>query len=117
MQKIVLTVGNVTIEADADNTDIAQEFISRLPLNLTMTRFADREYYVRIPALTKNGNALDDYENGDLTFYTKGPSFAIFFDKAGISSQPDLIRLGKITSDLSVFKNLGSEISIKIDVK
>ncbi len=117
MQKFILTVDNVSIEADADNTDIAQEFISRLPLTLKMRRYGDREYYIRIPALTKNGNALDDYENGDVTFYTQGPSLAIFFDKAGISSQPDLIRLGKITSDLSVFKNFGEEISIKIDVK
>ena len=45
-----------------------------------------------------------------------GPSFAVFFDGAERSSQSGLIRMGKVTSPLSVFEELGETIEITIEV-
>jgi len=71
----------------------------------------------RISKLSETGNAIPDYENGDVTYYTGGPSFTVFFAKAGKSSQGNLIRMGKVTSDLSLFEQLGHEAKITIDIK
>jgi len=42
-----------------------------------------------------------------VTYYTGGPSFELFFAKEGQSSQGNLIRMGKVTSELSLFQQLG----------
>jgi NAD(P)-dependent dehydrogenase (short-subunit alcohol dehydrogenase family) len=50
---------------------------------------------------------ISNYKNGDVTYYTGGPSFELFFAKEGQSSQGNLIRMGKVTSELSLFQQLG----------
>ena len=77
---------------------------------------ADREYFAAIGDLPENGQAIDDFENGDLTYYTAGKSLAIFFGNADNSSQSDLIRMGKITSDLSLFDEIGDNVTVTIAV-
>ena len=91
-------------------------FLSMLPLTLEMSRYADREYFAAIGDLPENGQAIDDFENGDLTYYTAGKSLAIFFGNADNSSQSDLIRMGKITSDLSLFDEIGDNVTVTIAV-
>ena len=54
---------------------------------------ADREYFAAIGDLPENGQAIDDFENGDLTYYTAGKSIAIFFGNADNSSQSDIISM------------------------
>ena len=115
--KINLISGSTVIEAELDNSETSKQFVSTLPITLSMKQSDDREYYARIPKLSENGNAIPDYENGDVTYYTKGPSFAVFFAKAGKSSQGNLIRMGKVTSDLSLFEQLGNEATITIELK
>lgn len=114
---IVMTAGNVRVEGVLDDSETSREFLARLPLTISLKRSDDREYYTHIPALSDKGNAIEDYENGDITFYTGGPSLAIFFDKAGFSHQGNLIRMGRITSDLHLFDKLGDSIEMRIERK
>jgi hypothetical protein len=115
--KITMTSGSIVIEAELDDSETSRQFIETLPVILVMKRSDDREYYARIPRISENGKAISNYENGDVTYYTGGPSFAVFFAKAGKSSQGGLIRMGKVTSDLSEFEQLGNEAKITIAVK
>lgn len=114
---IIMTSGDTAIEAVLNDTPMAKEFAGRLPMTLSMRRFDDREYYARIPELQSEGRDIRDYENGDVTYYRGGPSFAVFFAKAGTSHQSGLVRLGKVTSDLSLFDHLGAEETVKIEIK
>ncbi|MGE4588851.1 MAG: cyclophilin-like fold protein [Acidaminococcaceae bacterium] len=114
---ITMTFGSSVVEAELDDSETSREFIARLPITLSMKRSDDREYYARIPKLSENGNAIPDYKNGDVTYYTGGPSLAVFFAKEGQSSQANLIRIGKITSDLSIFQQLENGVEVKIAVK
>lgn len=112
--EIEMTFGNVVINAVMDNSETTSAFLESLPITLEMNRYADREYYAAIPELPENGEAIPDFENGDITYYTSGRSLAIFFGNADKSSQGDLIRMGKITSDLTLFDHIPNNISVTI---
>ena len=87
-----------------------------LPLTITMNRYADREYYAALGELPENGAAIDDFENGDVTYYTDGKSLVIFFGNADTSSQDGLIRMGRIASDLSLFDTVGESEEVTISL-
>ena len=114
---IVMTTKDIVITATLDNSETTQEFLSTLPRTLTMNRYGDREYYGRIESISENGESIPDFENGDVTYYPAGPSFAIFFDGEDRSNQAGLIRMGKITSDLSVFDELGDSVELQIELE
>lgn len=113
---ILLTVGDTSIRATLANNRTTTEFLATLPRMITMNRYDNREYYGRIGTLSEEGEQIDNYTNGDVTYYPAGPSFAIFFAKDGESRQSGLIRMGRITSDLSVFNGLGAQIEMRIEV-
>lgn len=114
--EITLAFGDTVIQAVLDDSETTRAFLDTLPLALTMSRYGDREYYASIGELPENGEAIDDFENGDVTYYTAGKSLAIFFGNAENSSQGDLIRMGKITSDLSLFDTIGDSVPVTISL-
>ncbi|MEQ3170110.1 cyclophilin-like fold protein [Dysosmobacter welbionis] len=114
--EISMTFGDTVITATLDGSEASRAFMARLPLTLTMSRYADREYYAAIEELPEAGERIDDFENGDVTYYTAGKSLALFFGNAESSSQSDLIRMGKITSDLSLFDEIGDSVEVTISL-
>lgn len=112
--EIALTFGNTVVNAELEDGETTRAFLDLLPLTLTMSRYGDREYYASIGELPEGGEAIDDFENGDVTYYTTGQSLAIFFGNADSSDQGDLIRMGKITSDLSLFDSIANSVSVTI---
>ena len=113
---IKLAFGDTVMIAALDDSETSRAFIRMLPLTLTMNRYADREYYAALGELPENGAAIDDFENGDVTYYTDGKSLAIFFGNADTSSQDGLIRMGRITSDLSLFDTVGESAEVTISL-
>lgn len=114
--KITMTVDGTVITATLDNNETTQEFRTTLPRTLAMRRYGDREYYGRLSVMSEKGEAIPDFENGDVTYYPAGPSFAIFFAGEDSSTQGGLIRMGKITSNLSVFDTLGESVEVFIEI-
>lgn len=112
--EIVLDFEGNQVAAVLDNSETTQGFLTRLPLTVSMSRYGDREYYAAIPELPENGEEIPDFENGDITYYTTGKSLAIFFGNADSSSQADLIRMGRITSDLEIFQELPDTVDVTI---
>ena len=114
--EIELAFGDSVMTAVLDDSETSRAFIRMLPLTLAMNRYADREYYAALGELPENGAAIDDFENGDVTYYTDGKSLAIFFGNADTSSQDGLIRMGRITSDLSLFDTVGESEEVTISL-
>lgn len=112
--EITMQFGDTKITAVLDNSETAKAFLELLPLTLDMQRYADREYYAAIDRLPEDGERIPDFENGDVTYYTAGKSLAIFFGNAENSNQSDLIRMGRITSDLSLFEKMADSVSVTI---
>lgn len=114
--EIELAFGNTVMTAMLDDSETSRAFIEMLPLTLSMNRYADREYYAAIDELPENGEAIEDFENGDVTYYTDGKSLAIFFGNADTSSQSGLIRMGRITSDLGLFDTVDESVEVTISL-
>ena len=114
--EIKLTFGNDIVFAMMDNSETTKAFLELLPLTLSMNRYGDREYYAPVSELPENGEDIPDFENGDITYFVSGKSLAIFFGNEGNSSQGGLIRMGKITSDLSVFETMEDNVSVTVEI-
>lgn len=112
---ITMTAGDTIITAELSDSETTRAFLETLPRTFTMNRYGDREYYGRMESISENGEAIADFENGDVTYYPAGPSFAVFFAGEEVSSQSGLIRVGKITSDLSVFSELDDTIEVHVE--
>ncbi len=113
--EITLQFGDTKIMAVLDNSETSKAFLELLPLTLDMRRYADREYYAAINELPEDGERIPDFENGDVTYYTAGKSLAIFFGNAENSNQGDLIRMGRITSDLTLFEKMDDGVTVTIE--
>lgn len=113
---ITMTTGGTVITATLDNSETTQEFLATLPRTLSMSRYADREYYARIENISENGEVIPDFSDGDVTLYTPGPSLAIFFANEDASSLSGLIRMGRITSDLADVYALGESVEMRIEI-
>lgn len=113
--EITLDFDGTVVTGVLDDSETTQAFLEHLPLTLTMNRYGDREYYAAVAKLPENGEAIPDYKNGDITYYTTGQSLAIFFGNAEQSSQDGLIRMGRITSDLKAFDEIGDTVEVTIN--
>lgn len=114
---ITLTVGDTVLTAELEDSQTTRDFLATLPRTMSMNRYDDREYYGKVgTALSEVGTAISDYANGDVTYYVPGGSFAIFFGKADSSSQSGLIRMGRMTSDLTLFDSLPDEAEVRIEL-
>lgn len=111
---VTMTVGDTVIEAELDDSETSREFMALLPRNFKMQRYNDREYYARLPKLSEQGNAIADFANGDVTYYKNGPSLAIFFAKEETESLGNLIRMGRITSDLKLLQEMDNVAEMTI---
>ncbi len=113
---ITMTAGDTVITAELSDNETTKAFLETLPRTFTMNRYGDREYYGRMESISENGEAVSDFENGDVTYYPAGSSFAIFFAGEENSSQSGLIRMGKITSDLSAFDTMGDTLEVSVEI-
>ena len=65
--KIRLSVNNKVLTATLADNKTARDFISLLPLTLTMNDFFGREKYARLPrAISQEGKRTHTYQIGDL---------------------------------------------------
>ena len=114
---ITMTVGDTVITAELSDSQTTRDFLALLPRTVTLSRYGDREYYGNPGGtLSTEGEVIPDFENGDVTFYPPSGNLAIFFGNEDTSNQSNLIRMGKITSDFSVFENFPQTIEMQVAV-
>jgi len=109
-RKIRITAGNVSAEAELNDSPTADLIWQALPIEGSGSKWGD-EIYFRIPV--KAGEADDAQavvERGDLGYWPPGAAFCIFYGPTPASSG-DEIRpaspvnvVGKIIGDATVFK-------------
>lgn len=108
--KIKITFGNKVVQGYLNNTITAKEFIRKLPLRMQMTRYADREYYGKVGEdLSVNPNSITNiFKSGDITYWIPGKSFALFINDEDNPYLSNLVVIGKITTDLNIFSDMGN---------
>lgn len=111
---ITITIGEITLEGVLYDTALAEEIKAFFPLTISMVRYGGREYYGGVDFYPENlEGGQRNFEDGDITYCEPHHNMAIFYAQ---TDDPDLsvdvIPIGRVTSDLSVFANLDSREDI-----
>lgn len=111
---IKITIGDTALDGVIYNTALAEELKGHFPLTVSMSAYGGREYYGGLnftPESLETGQL--NFENGDITYCRTNNTMAIFYAQ---TEHPDLtmevVPIGKVTSDLSVFESFGSREDI-----
>ena len=87
--KIKLRIKDKVLIATLTKSKTTQDFVSLLPLTLTMDDLFGREKFGHLPrAISEGGERTDNYEIGELAYWSPGPDVAIFYRHDG-QSIPD----------------------------
>lgn len=111
---IQITIGDITLDGVLYDTALAEEIKAYFPLTISMVGYGGREYYGGVDFYPENlEGGRRTFENGDITYCEAHHNMAIFYaqtDNPNLSV--DVIPIGRVTSDLSVFDSLDSREDI-----
>jgi hypothetical protein len=103
-QKITITVGGKVITGTLYDNATARDFISLLPLTLTLKDYSGTEKISDLPKKlsTKDVPGGSNPSVGDITYYAPWGNLAMFYKDFTYSS--GLVKLGKIDSGMEILK-------------
>ena len=106
--KIRLTVGGKAIEATLLDNATARDFVSLLPLTLTLEDYASIEKISYLPRklATDGAPAGVAPARGDIAYYAPWGNLAIFHKESGYAR--GLVKLGRVDSGLDALSVRGS---------
>lgn len=112
-----IKVGNQTITATMEDNVAARDFISRLPLEVTLNDYASTEkIFYPSPALATNGAPRGCTPvPGDITIYAPWGNVAIFYKS--FSSSNDLIKIGRIDRSGIDALSVAGNIQVRFELK
>ncbi|WP_333251042.1 cyclophilin-like fold protein [Microcoleus sp. Pol7_B2] len=113
--KINIKVGNKVITATLIDSKTTQDFISLLPLTLTLEDQANTEKISNLPRRlsTKDAPPGSDPAVGDIAYYAPWGNLAMYYNDFGYSN--GLVILGKIDGDIETLNVPGSvEVTIEL---
>jgi hypothetical protein len=108
--KIRLKLGKRTLTATLTDSETTRDFVSLLPLNLTMNDLFGREKFAHLPrAISVRGERRRSYEVGDVVYWSPGPDVAIYYRHDGESiPSPGVILIGTLDSGTDALNVAGS---------
>jgi hypothetical protein len=108
--KIRLKVGNKVLTATLADNKTARDFVSLLPLTLTMNDLFGREKFGHLPrAISEEGKRTHTCAIGDIAYWSPGPDVAIYYQQDGEKiPDPGIIAIGKIDSGVETLNVRGS---------
>jgi hypothetical protein len=115
--KINIKIGGKTLSASLANNATAQDFVSVLPLNVSMSDLIGREKYGDLPkALSEHGPRKTRYEVGDIAYWSPDHQFAVYYRQDGESiPSPGIIPIAKIDAGADVF-NVPGSVKVAIEL-
>ncbi len=118
---IKIQVGDVTLNAELNDTPTAKKVEGALPLNLPFSTWGD-EIYFEIPVTAElDESAREMVEVGDLGYWPTGRAFCIFFGPTPMSTPGKIIPasavniIGKVKGDISRLKEVMGEGHIVVE--
>ena len=119
-KKIIITVNDVKMSADLNDSNTAQSIWDALPIEGRVNTWGD-EIYFSIPVDVGLENAKAVVSEGDLGYWPPGSAFCIFFGPTPASEGKEIRPaspvniFGKIIGDSKVFKKASSGAKIIIE--
>jgi len=114
--KIRLRIDNKVLTATLGDNKTARDFVSLLPLTLTMNDLFGREKFGHLPrAISEEGKRTHTYEIGEIAYWSPGPDVAIYYRNGGEKiPDPGIIVIGKIDSGVEA---LNAPRSAKVTIE
>jgi hypothetical protein len=120
-QKIKITAGSLSLEAELFDTPTANAIADALPITERANRWGEEIYFAIPVNADLEADSRDVLEAGELGFWPTGNAFCIFFgptpaSKAGeIRAASNVNIIGKIQGDLSELTNMPSGAQVTIE--
>jgi len=114
--KINIKVGNEVVTATLIDSKTTQDFISLLPLTLTLEDHANTEKVSDLPRRlsTEDAPPGSDPAVGDIAYYAPWGNLAMYYNDFGYSN--GLIILGKIDGDIEAL-NVPGSVKVTIELR
>lgn len=116
---IQITLNGQVMQGYLFDNKLAYEFLEYLPLTLTMQKNNEGEYIGNFneAAFDYAENTSLTNENGEFGIGTNSNTLALFYDeRLASSTDNDIQKLGKITSDYSVLHDYDNEIIVTFSI-
>ncbi len=112
--QITLTLPDTELTATLVDSETTRDFLSLLPLELTLTDYRETEKISDLPRQLSTARAPDghDPEVGDITYYAPWSNLAIFYRDFDYS--PGLVRLGRIDSGIEALAAGSGEVTVMV---
>jgi hypothetical protein len=109
----VVGKGKARAELDSRNPATVEAFCRILPLEAQASLWGE-EVYFNLPLEIKDENPSSDAASGDVSYWSPGPAFCIFFGRTQPYSPVN--HLGKVVDGLELFwkVNEGDRLMIRI---
>ncbi|PKU24124.1 hypothetical protein CWS72_13140 [Telmatospirillum siberiense] len=120
VMRIRLKIESNVITATLVDSETARDFVSLLPLTLTMEDLFGREKFAHLPrAISEGGQRTRTYAVGDLIYWSPGPDVAIYYRHDGQTvPSPGIITIAKIESGMQALNVSGSvKVTLELDAK
>jgi hypothetical protein len=109
VKPICIKVGDVSLEAELNDSKTARLVWDALPFEANGQTWGD-EVYFRIPVDAELSDPQSVVHIGDIGYWPTGHAFCIFYGKTPASSEDDIVPaspvdlIGRVTSDVTVLK-------------
>jgi hypothetical protein len=122
MTKLILKIGPISLVAELHDTPTAKEILKHVPFTSSANTWGDEVYFDTPVTTSKEANAKDIVDAGELAFWVEGSCIAIGFGPTPIS-QGDEIRLaaktniwGKALTDVKLLSKVkdGDPVSVAV---
>ena len=120
MNRIIISVEDVSMEAEVYDTPTGQAVIAALPLESAASLWGDEIYFDIQVTLGLEPEAKEIVAVGDLGYWPTGSAFCIFFGPTPVSQNDEprayspVNVFGKILGDAQVFRQISSGSSIQV---
>jgi len=111
--KIKISSGNTVLIATMLDNPTSRDFVTMLPLTLTLKDYAGTEKISDLPRKLSTQGAPSGHNPsvGDITLYAPWGNLAIFYKDFGYAS--GLILLGRIESGIDDLSRLNGEVTLE----
>jgi hypothetical protein len=120
--KIKIRIGELELLAEMNDSPSAKKFISRFPLEFSMSRWGDEYYGDCGLKVELSHDARDVMEVGELAIWPTGNALCIFFGPTPVSkgNEPRAASpvnpVGRMIDNPGVLKKLGSSIHVRVEI-
>ena len=115
--KIRISIADKVVIATVADSATARDFVSVLPLSVSMKDLFGREKYGDLPkALSENGPRKTRYEVGDIAYWSPDHQFAVYYHQDGEAiPSPGIIPIAKINAGTEAF-NVRRSVKVTIEL-